>query len=127
MVGATRGGDAFGCRRNMNHHFDRADRHFLSVRERLRAAPFRAHMHGGRGAALLSIFGLKSDVKVSVAAAAMATRIKAAARWEQWGPAPLGFLRKRGALRHCPATFFSDRRSIRRSKIKQTHTKKNPK
>lgn len=73
MVGAPRAGDAFGCRRNMNHHFDRADRHFLSVQERLRAASFRAHTHGGRVAALISIFGLRPDVKASVAGAAMAT------------------------------------------------------
>lgn len=105
MKGAPRAGDAFGCRRNMNHHFDGADRHFLSVQERLRAAPFRAHTHGGRGAARLSIFGLRADVKTSVAGAAKAMLIKAAARWEQ-GLALLWFLRKRGALLRRHATFY---------------------
>lgn len=104
MVGAPRGGDACGCRRNMNHHFDRADRHFLSVQERLRAAPVRAHVHGGRGAALISIFGLKSDVKASVAAAAMATRMKAAARWDQL---ILGFAA--AAPPSCEIFFFRQR------------------
>lgn len=132
-------GDAFGCRRNMNHHFDSADRHLLSVRGCGSAlAPLRAHTHGGRGrGARLHIWSQSRRWRRAFAGAAMAAGIERCGSagageglggWVRGGMGFSSLLFSAQTRRAAPPScdiFFPRRRWSRRSKIKKWFKKWN--